>query len=152
MVVMNTYICKDNRVRVRVVDDNGDSHVLSYPRILMEEKLGRPLKPYEDVHHIDGNPLNNSLHNLEIVCHGEHQRNHSRKYYDKIMVCPICNKEFMWTAVQQRRFYSNLSRKEPKNKSRCTVPFCSKRCIGLYGKQEQIRRNSNAECVLNGET
>ena len=31
----------------------------------MEEKLGRKLLPNEQVHHIDENPLNNNLDNLE---------------------------------------------------------------------------------------
>lgn len=109
----------------------------------MEESLGRPLEPYEDVHHIDGDTLNNSLDNLEIKIHGEHQREHSQKYFDKIVNCPICGQEFLWSALSQRRFYSNLSRKTPKNKCMPSQnPFCSKRCCGIYGKQEQLRRNS----------
>lgn len=142
--ILKTYNCKDGRVRARVADDNNNSFVLSYPRILMEEKLGRPLEPYEDVHHIDGNPLNNDLSNLAVIAHGEHQRIH-RKYRDTIATCAMCGKEFEWPAQSQRDFYSNLRRRTQAG------PFCSKRCVGLYGKQEQIRRNSNAECALNGE-
>ena len=41
---------KDHRVRAYYKDSNGKLHTKSYPRILMEKKLGRPLKPYEDVH------------------------------------------------------------------------------------------------------
>lgn len=36
-------------------------------RILAEELLGRPLKKGEIVHHKDGNRLNNSLDNLEVL-------------------------------------------------------------------------------------
>ena len=44
------YVGKDNRSRVVIKKDDGTMTSVSYPRILMEEKLGRPLKPYEDVH------------------------------------------------------------------------------------------------------
>lgn len=44
------YIGKDNRSRVVIKRDDGTMTSVSYPRILMEEKLGRPLKPYEDAH------------------------------------------------------------------------------------------------------
>jgi hypothetical protein len=36
-------------------------------RLVMAEHLGRPLKPTEVVHHIDGNNLNNELSNLLLL-------------------------------------------------------------------------------------
>lgn len=42
----------------------------------MEKHLGRKLERWEDVHHIDGNPLNNDLTNLTIMECGEHSRFH----------------------------------------------------------------------------
>lgn len=44
------YIGKDNRSRVVIKRYDGTMTSISYPRILMEENLGRPLKPYEDAH------------------------------------------------------------------------------------------------------
>jgi len=46
-------------------------------RWLIEKHLGRKLLPEEDVHHKDGNKLNNDLSNLEVIMHGEHTRLHN---------------------------------------------------------------------------
>ena len=61
----NIYVNKDGRYRCY---DKVTKKVVSYPRILMAEKLGRPLEPYEDVHHIDGNCTNNKEENLQLLC------------------------------------------------------------------------------------
>ena len=46
-------------------------------RHLMEMKLGRKLVSGEVVHHIDGNPMNNRLENLELFSsHGDHLESH----------------------------------------------------------------------------
>jgi len=53
-------------------------------RYLMEKHIGRKLKPKEIVHHKDGNSLNNSLENLELVTNSSehfsrcHQNGHWR--------------------------------------------------------------------------
>lgn len=133
--MIRTYICKDGRVRAY---DPETHKVRSYPRILMEEKLGRPLEPYEQVHHKDGNTLNNDLSNLEILPIGEHQALHSRKYCDKLVSCCWCGRTFLWTVKAQRNFYCNCRR--PGGESH-RGPFCSRECSGYYGRQEQLLRN-----------
>ena len=133
------YECKDGRMRAY---DPQTQKVVSYPRILMEEKLGRPLDPLEQVHHKDGNPLNNELSNLEVRVRGEHQREHTAKYQDKMETCQFCGKTFLWLAKSQKNFYSNQRRGRTKHEH----PFCSKRCIGLYGQQEQALRKKRTEC------
>jgi len=42
------------------------------PRILMEEHLGRELTYDEVVHHINEDPKDNSIENLQVMSRGEH--------------------------------------------------------------------------------
>ena len=144
--VINTYKCKDGRVRAYCRDENDKPKVISYPRILMEESLGRPLEPYEDVHHVDEDTDNNTIDNLKVINHEVHQKLHSSKYFDKPAVCEVCNKTFIWTSERQRLYYADLKR--GKNR----IISCSRKCSSYYGRQEQLGRDPLAECGLNGET
>ena len=45
--------------------------------LVMEEKLGRYLKPGEIVHHIDGDKLNDDLENLMVTDRRRHARHHN---------------------------------------------------------------------------
>lgn len=128
------YECKDGRVRVYI---KYTQQVISYPRYLMEKKLGRQLYENEQVHHKDENPMNNNIENLEIKLLGEHQRIHSVKYFDKIAICEWCGKEFLWTAKQQCKFYGNHNNRKGKRYNNSN-PFCSKSCASKYGRQIQL--------------
>lgn len=61
-------------------------------RNIVEINIGRKLKVGESVHHIDGNKLNNSLGNLEVILQREHIDKHrldllnGRKKKDKLMI------------------------------------------------------------------
>ena len=132
------YTNKDGRIRAY---DKVNKKTISYPRVLMEEKLGRPLEKHEQVHHKDGNPKNNDLDNLEIMNIGDHQKLHSRKYYDKEMTCPCCGETFIWTAHSQMHYHSNSRRKNRKNKP-LRGPFCSRKCAGLGVYLEQLGRDA----------
>jgi hypothetical protein len=48
-------------------------------RVVAEQMLGRPLKPGEIVHHIDGNKHNNDPSNLQVMTQSEHIREHFNK-------------------------------------------------------------------------
>lgn len=43
-------------------------------RVIMEKKLGRKLRPDEQVHHKNGKPNSNGASNLEVVSKAEHNQ------------------------------------------------------------------------------
>lgn len=143
--VINVYKCNDGRYRAYCRDENGQPKIVSYPRILMEQSLGRPLELFEDIHHINGDASDNVLDNLTIIEHGRHQRLHAKKYFDKVAICDVCGKAFIWTAKRQSAYFRDIKRK--KNR----IIACSKSCSSYYSRLEQLGRNPKAECGLNGE-
>lgn len=138
---ITVYKHKNGRLMVYIKETK---QVISYPRYIMEQELGRKLLPTEQVHHKDGDFLNNDISNLEVLDETEHFKLHAKqneKYHDKIMICPQCGKEFLWTAKQQTEFNGNAKRRENKYASIHT-PFCSKSCSGKYGAQIQQQHDS----------
>jgi hypothetical protein len=66
--VYGPYLRKDGRKHVVIRCPAGQSRTVSYPKWLMEQKLGRELDPdLETVDHVDGNFLNNSTENFQIL-------------------------------------------------------------------------------------
>lgn len=140
MKVFGPYINNCNRLFVVIVN-NGKKTTISYPRYLMEKKLGRPLEPQEDVHHIDGNPLNNELSNLEVRYHGEHQKEHSLKMPLQIEYkCDWCGKKFILSKHQRDTLMHPRKDRPLTNRH-----FCSRKCAGKCGRQEQLSRDTKIE-------
>lgn len=46
-------------------------------RVVMERKLGRPLRDDEIVHHVDEDKSNNDPENLEVMSQSDHARHHA---------------------------------------------------------------------------
>ena len=114
--------------------------VVSYPKLLMAVHLGRDLDDDEEAHHIDENPLNNDLSNLIVLPKSEHAKLHGEEkrivFEDKAMICPMCGKEFIWTAHQQQNSYRNSLRASRKINP-AMGPFCSAHCCGYYSRLVQ---------------
>jgi hypothetical protein len=72
----------DGYVWIRVVGKKHNNQIKVH-RYLMEAKLRRPLKSHEIVHHKDGDKLNNSLNNLEILTISNHNKKHGHLKAEK---------------------------------------------------------------------
>jgi hypothetical protein len=59
------------RGKYKIVQANGHPNAnakgsIPEHRLIMSQHLGRPLRPGENVHHINGNPKDNRIENLEL--------------------------------------------------------------------------------------
>lgn len=113
---------KDGRYRCVLVYNDGHKENISFPKLIIEQHLGRKLLPNEQVHHIDENPMNNDISNLEILLLGEHQRLHNlERFMEFEEICGWCKQKFIIT----KKHYSNH-----RNNG---IYFCSRTCSGKYG-------------------
>ena len=126
MKIYGPYTGKDGRQRI-IVYENGKRTTVSYPKYLLEQKLGRPLLPDETCDHIDGDFTNNSLDNLQVLSRIDNIRKHaSLKPREKAtFTCPECLASFT-TYMNDARH----NRKQGK-----AGPFCSRSCAGKYGQR-----------------
>ena len=133
--VHGPYTRKDNRQHVVIVYSDLSKRTVSYPKYLIEQKLGRELNPkLETIDHIDGNPLNNDLSNLQVISLAEHARLDSRCVVDE---CREVQVECCYCFTSFKRYYKSLNDSHNKKKA---GPFCSRSCQGKYGAEVQNSR------------
>src|SRR3989304_1142448 len=84
-------------------------------RWIIEQYLGRKLSAYEHVHHINGNPLDNRIENLQVLGAGPHIRLHKQKYPD-LKTCWNCGQSFIANPRKRKR-------------QKCGSPRCAKEMI-----------------------
>lgn len=119
------YVDADGRFRVWMPDN---------PRSYKEGYILRSIAAYElyhniqvpfdyDIHHIDGNRLNDSKNNLELVNHKVHGINHNIQKKANAQItrkCLTCGNEFSFARFRLRD--------HPKK-------FCSFRCYNVYRRR-----------------
>ncbi len=128
----------DNRQIILLYGANGIRRTLSWPRAMMEVKLGRLLNKEELVDHVDENPTNNTYDNFQILTFEENTNKsilingRQQKYFKG--VCSICGNIF-------EKPLNIVKHNLKQNKS---GPYCSKSCAGKVGLKIGGRKKKNA--------
>ena len=122
--VYGPYTRKDGRQHVVLYKD-GVRKTVSYPKYLLEQKLGRSLLPNETCDHIDNDYTNNCLDNLQVLTRADNARKGMELRSAELghFTCPVCNSSFT-------RRMSRVRHNPKKNKS---GPYCSCSCSNKRG-------------------
>jgi hypothetical protein len=119
---------QDGRQHVVIVFMDLSKKTVSYPKYLMEQKLGRELDPdLETVDHIDRDFTNNDPLNLRVIEREKHCKEDAIHVEDVEIMCVLCGRK----AFKQAH---NLQGNKIQGKA---GPFCSRSCSGLYGAYVQ---------------
>lgn len=113
-------------------------------RHIVEKQLGRKLNRNEVVHHIDGNKLNNSVDNLEVMSLAEHARQHQKENWK----CPEYRKNFIAKAkeiaAKKKETYVYTCKILPQNLIQLALEAwpCSGASLRTFSKHYNISRNA----------
>lgn len=110
------------RTRYRLTKRNGVRKALH--RLVAEEMIGRELRPGEQVHHKNGNKLDNRPENLEVLASKDHQLIHHPQIYPSDKACEYCGAIFTPHKTKRKRAKS-----------------CSEQCRRKLASQRRRERN-----------
>jgi len=134
--IYGPYYRKDGRQHVIIIDGT-KRRTVSYPKYLMEQRLGRKLDLSETVDHINRDFTNNDPSNLQILERKKHAALDVRRVMPVIVKCIHCGKEM-------KRSHKDAYRNALKGKA---GPFC-KSCAGRYGANLQNRKCRKLEAQI----
>ena len=121
--IYGPYLRKDGRKHV-ILYENGNRTTVSYPKYVMENHLGRKLKKWETVDHINGDYRDDSIENLQVLSLADNARKGAKTVKWLEFRCPMCYGKF---SIRPSEYRANqLKRKK-------SGPFCSKKCAGRWG-------------------
>lgn len=120
MKTYGPYKRKDGRSHVIHVDGE-TRRTESYPRYLMSKHLGRALETWEHVDHVNNDPTDNRIENLQILTQAENNKKSTKEPEMGNFTCPLCGVGFIMT---MRRYRHNQVKQGKAG------PYCSRSCAG----------------------
>ncbi len=129
--VYGPYTRKDNRKHLILYDENQNKRTLSWPKALIEIKLGRLLIGNETVDHDDEDKTNDDYNNLKILTRADNARKSIKPAELYTFICPECRHE----ATKSLRMVKH------NKKQKKFGPFCSRSCAGRFNKRKQTNFN-----------
>ena len=124
--IYGPYKRSDDRLHCVLIKHNqngsiSDRKTISYPKLIVEQYLGRYLKPNETVDHIDEDFSNNDLSNLRVVDRSEHCKSHTSSKPLLKKKCVVCGLEFETHNI---------------NRHTCGSKHCAGRCAHIKGYEK----------------
>lgn len=122
MKIYGPYTRKDGRKHVIIIHDDGRRQTKSYPRLVMEQHLGRDLTEEETVDHINNDFTDDRIENLQLLSLAENASKAmiGREAKTYKFQCPCCGKESV-------KLLRDVKHNQNKGKS---GPYCSRQCAG----------------------
>lgn len=115
-------------------EGNGQKSYVYEHHVVAEEMLGRSLKDFEVVHHLDGNKKNNSPDNLLVLERDQHTKLHAWIKNNVIVPKPAYAVRKIKGCIRCLECGKPIP---PSNEK-----FCSQECFSSYRRKELIEQTS----------
>lgn len=125
--IYGPYQNQGNRQIVIMYRPDGSRTGMDFGRYLMSVQMGRMLSTREHVDHIDNNPSNNTLANLQILTPGQNRRKNAAPMAVVQLQCMVCGNRFFREA---HRVHKDVMRTN-----------CSRSC-GARGARQPIQHGT----------
>ena len=119
--ILGPHIRPNGRKFVEIIYPDGKRKGMSWPKFVMENRIGRYLTKDETVDHINGDFLDNRPKNLRVMERAQHAKEDIRRLKPQEFECPECKKQFTrsgkrlsWAISGRKRGYAG--------------PFCGLSC------------------------
>ena len=141
MKVYGPYTNKEGRQFVILVYEDGSKKTKSYPKFLVEQKLGVELdEKTQTIDHINRNKNDHDFSNLVIKDRSTHIKDDVKRVKLVSLICP-------WCGISFERHPRVAARNKRQGKA---GPFCSRKCGAIYGRELQLGRINKFENTFAG--